>query len=102
MSSPGDTETGRTESPDPASHATNIYDTEGAEGDWIDEEGDDDMDFEPTTEGSEDIEFFEATEDDEGDFHGIVCRVQLCPISFVLSTDLLSMTTRCGRWAKWC
>ena len=59
--------TGRTESPDPASHAANIYDTEN---DWVDEQDDDDMDFEPTTESSEDNDYFEAAEDDDMEFHG--------------------------------
>lgn len=59
------------ESPDPASHASNIYDNEG---DWVDEENDDDMDFEPTTEDDEQIEYFEATEDEENEFHGMLHR----------------------------
>ena len=58
---------GRTESPDPASHAANIYDTEG---DWVDDPDDDDMDFEPTTEDSEDNEYFEAADDDDMEYHG--------------------------------
>ena len=53
----------RSESPDPTSHIPNIYDTEV-------DENDDDMDFEPTTEGSEDIEYFEATEEDDFEYHG--------------------------------
>ncbi|MCJ1356489.1 MAG: hypothetical protein MMC33_006484 [Icmadophila ericetorum] len=57
---------GRTESPDPASHAANIYDTEG---DWVDDPDDDDMDFEPTTEDSEDNEYFEAADDDDMEYH---------------------------------
>ena len=61
----------RNESPDPASHAANIYDASGNEGEWLDEEDDDDMDFEPTTDESEDNEFFEPAEDAEADFHGM-------------------------------
>ena len=64
-------EPGRGESPDPASHAANIYDTTGTEGEWEDERDDDDMDFEPTTDESEDAEFFDPTEDVEADFHGM-------------------------------
>ena len=45
-------------SPDPSSHAANIYDASGAEGEWLDE--------------SEDAEFFDPSEDVEADFHGIV------------------------------
>ena len=54
------------ESPDPASHATNIYDVEA---DSLDEV-DDDMDFDPTAEDSDEIEYFEATEDDDNEYHG--------------------------------
>ncbi|KAL8953986.1 MAG: hypothetical protein Q9222_000196 [Ikaeria aurantiellina] len=61
--------TPRNGSPDPSSHATNIYDTEDAEGEWLDEVDDDDMDFEPTTDDSEDLEFFDPAEDAEAEFH---------------------------------
>lgn len=47
----------------------NIYD---AEGEWLDEEDDDDMDFEPTTDDSEDAEFFDPSEDPEAEFQGIM------------------------------
>ena len=67
MSSHQETPGAHSDSPDPASHSVNIYDT--AEGEWIDEEDDDDMEYEPTTGDSEDIEFFE-TEEDEMDYHG--------------------------------
>ena len=61
--------TGRSESPDPSSHAVNIYDMADTESEWID--GDDDMDFEPTTDDSEDNEFFDPSEEDvEAEFHG--------------------------------
>ena len=68
MTTPSEANSGRGASPDPASHAANVYDA--AEGEWEDELDNDDMDFEPTTEDSEDIEFFEATEDEEDEFHG--------------------------------
>jgi len=71
MSAPQSPSTRREESPDPSSHAVTSYDPEG---EWVDEEDDndgDDMEYEPTTEDSEDIEFFE-TEDDDGEFHGAV------------------------------
>ncbi|KAL8708258.1 MAG: hypothetical protein Q9220_006835 [cf. Caloplaca sp. 1 TL-2023] len=61
----------RNDSPDPSSHATNIYDTEDAEGEWVDEADDDDMDFEPTTDDSEDVEFFDPAEDVEAEFHDV-------------------------------
>lgn len=65
-------EAAHSESPDPTSHAANIYDTPGNEGEWFDETDDDDMDFEPTTDESEDVEFFEpAEEEPEVDFHGM-------------------------------
>ena len=66
----------RTASPDPASHALNDYDAAASEGEHIEEADDDDMDFEPTTDGSEDVEFFDPTEDIEAEFHGslILCK----------------------------
>ena len=64
---------GRNQSPDPGSHATNIYDSVH-EGDWTDENEDhDDMDFEPTTDDagtSTGDEFFEADEDVSSAFLG--------------------------------
>ena len=65
----------QTESPDPASHAANAYDAV-ATGSEIDELDDDDMDFEPTTDESEDAEFFEADEDEQ-DFRGMGAWFQL-------------------------
>ena len=72
MASSNPSETIRSESPDPSSHAANIYDAEGAEGEWLDETDDDDDMFEPTTDESEDVEFFDPSEDVEADFHGMV------------------------------
>ena len=60
----------RSESPDPASHAATIYDTTSTEGEWEDEPDNDDMDFEPSTDESEDAEFFDPREEPEADFHG--------------------------------
>ena len=65
-------ETNRNDSPDPSSHAANIYDASAAERDWLDETEDDDDIFEPTTDESEDAEFFDPSEDVEADFHGTV------------------------------
>ena len=56
------------ESPDPASHSRNAYDDAAPE--WADEGDDDDMDFQPTTESSDDNEFFDPEEDVEAEFHG--------------------------------
>ena len=61
----------QTTSPDPASHATNIYDTTGTESEWIDEADDDDMNTDLVTEDSEDGEFFDPAENDEGEYHGV-------------------------------
>lgn len=47
---------GRSESPDPSSHATNIYDTTEAESEWLDEDG---------------SEYFDPTEDFEDAFEGM-------------------------------
>jgi hypothetical protein len=71
MATPGRPELSRTQSPDPASHAVNVYDGSGTEGEWQDETDDDDMDFEPTVDENEDLEFFDPTEDPEADFHGL-------------------------------
>ena len=70
MASPQDSQLARSESPDPASHASNIYDTSGTEGEWEEETDDDDMDFEPSTDESEEAEFFDPSEDPEAEFHG--------------------------------
>ena len=72
MASSNSSENVRGDSPDPSSHAANIYDAAGAEGEWLDETDDDDDMFEPTTDESEDAEFFDPSEDVEADFHGIV------------------------------
>lgn len=71
MSSREPSEVTRVESPDPSSHATNIYDAENGQDEWLDEEDDDDMDFEPATDDSEAVEFFDPAEADESDFHGM-------------------------------
>ena len=63
----------RADSPDPASHAPNVYDDPN----W--DENDDDIDYEPPTETeSADLEFFDTAfgddsdDDDEGsEFHGM-------------------------------
>lgn len=62
----------RDDSPDPSSHAANIDDASGAECEWLDETEDDDDMFEPTTDESEDAEFFDPSEDVEADFHGMI------------------------------
>lgn len=63
--------TERTESPDPSSHAATIYDDQPNENEWTDEQDDDDMDFEPTTDESEDVEFFDPEDEVEGEYHGV-------------------------------
>ncbi|KAL9043846.1 MAG: hypothetical protein Q9214_002978 [Letrouitia sp. 1 TL-2023] len=59
------------ESPDPSSHASNVYDTDKAGGEWLDsdDDDDDDMDYEHTVDNSEDAEFFDLSEDTGIDFH---------------------------------
>ncbi|KAI4259515.1 MAG: hypothetical protein LQ352_000702 [Teloschistes flavicans] len=69
MDSGGPSETTRAQSPDPSSHATNIYDIENGQDEWLDEEDDDDMDFEPATDESEAMEFFDPAEAEESEFH---------------------------------
>ena len=70
MASSQGSQPARSHSPDPASHAANIYDATGTEGEWEEETDDDDMDFEPSTDESEDAEFFDPSEDPEAEFHG--------------------------------
>lgn len=65
MSSQERREISRSESPDPSSHATNVYDTE-MEGGWL---GEDD-DYETTT--NEASEFFDPNEEAEDAFHGFL------------------------------
>ena len=72
MASSNPSETTHGDSPDPSSHTANIYDASGAEGEWLDETEDDDDIFEPTTDESEDAEFFDPSEDVEADFHGMI------------------------------
>ena len=59
----------RSESPNPSSHTANVYDTEG---EGLDEDdNNDDMDFEPTTDDSEDTEFFDPLENPDTEFQGM-------------------------------
>ncbi|KAL8759576.1 MAG: hypothetical protein Q9199_000699 [Rusavskia elegans] len=69
MSSDERTAAVHNDSPDPSSHATNIYDIEDAGGESFDEEDDDDMDFEPMADDSEDLDFFDTTDEAEAEFH---------------------------------
>lgn len=71
MATSQNNEVSRSESPDPSSYAATIYDASGNEGEWLDETDDDDMDFEPATDESEDIEFFDPEEDSDTGFHGM-------------------------------
>ncbi len=71
MASAQESGTGHRESPASPSRAVNIYDIADTEDDWIDR--DDDMDYEPTTDDSEDNEFFDPSEEDvEAEFHGML------------------------------
>ncbi|KAL8889938.1 MAG: hypothetical protein Q9215_002863 [Flavoplaca cf. flavocitrina] len=72
-------------SPDPSSHATNIYDTEDAGGESFDEEDDDAMDFEPLTDESEDAEFFDPTDEADAEFHDADDGLNGVEISFSMN-----------------
>ena len=76
MSRPYIPGTSSSTSPDPGSHARTIYDDPSGEADWFDEEDDDDMDFEPAAEESEDNEFFDPIEEADAAFFGM-CRLSL-------------------------
>lgn len=69
MASPQEHREERSESPDPSSHTRNTYDAATVESE-CDETEDDDLDYEPPDEESEELEFFESTEDADGDFQG--------------------------------
>ena len=71
MASPQNAQLSRSQSPNPSSHAATVYDALGNEGEWLDESDDDDMDFEPATDESEDLEFFDSEERSETGFHGM-------------------------------
>lgn len=71
MTSPTPTGATVSDSPHPSSHAANIYDTEGAGAESVDEEDDDDMDFDPMRDDSEDVEFFDPADEVEAEFHGM-------------------------------
>lgn len=73
-----DTQMERAQSPDPSRHTPNAYDAVATESDWLDEVDDDDMDFEPDAEESEDAEFFDPSdEEDDVDFHGIASHHEI-------------------------
>lgn len=80
MSSDERTAAVHNDSPDPSSHATNIYDIEDAGGESFDEEDDDDMDFEPMADDSEDLDFFDTTDEAEAEFHGMRAVKCLRPV----------------------
>lgn len=47
------------------------FDSESLESEWVDEEDDDDMDFDPVENSSDqEAEFLDPSEDPEADFHG--------------------------------
>ncbi|KAL9600624.1 MAG: hypothetical protein Q9219_003057 [cf. Caloplaca sp. 3 TL-2023] len=89
MSSDERNRNSRSASPDPSSHAVNIYDAADEGGEWLDEADDDDMDFEPTTDDSEDAEFFDPREDSEAQFHAELIDIDngLSGVEIELSMD---------------
>lgn len=55
---------------------------ESPESEWVDEEDDDDMDFEPEEDSvDQDADFFDPSEDAEAEFHGMVVALLLVIIS---------------------
>ena len=62
----------RSGTPNLPSHTANVSDAEGV---WLDEDdNDDDMDFDPTTDDSEDAEFFDPLEHPDAEFQGMDSR----------------------------
>ncbi len=49
-----------------------VQSSSDTQGEWLDD--DDDMEYEPTTEGDEDLEFFEEDTDEGGDIYGTPIR----------------------------
>lgn len=53
--------------------SANHVDSESLESEWVDEEDDDDMDFDPVADSSDqDADFLNPSEDTETEFHGMV------------------------------
>ena len=76
MTTPSALANARNDSPDTASHSLNVYDDPAPEGELLNEEDDDDMDFQPATDGSEDNDFFDPSEEVEAEFHGMASSVK--------------------------
>lgn len=73
-------------SPDQA--AANV-DSESLESEWVDEEDDDDMDFDPVADSSDqDADFLDQSEDAEAEFHGMVFVARL--VNILYSTKALT------------
>lgn len=62
---------GRGDSPDPSSRVVDIYDVANPEGEWIDEVNDD-IDSEPSTYDSEDVDFFDLPGHTDPEFQGMM------------------------------
>lgn len=54
-------------------HTVSNVDSESLESEWVDEEDDDDMDFDPVANSSDqDADFLDTSEGAEAEFHGMV------------------------------
>ena len=82
MATPSSSEEIRSEFTYSTRHSTTIHDAASNGEEWLDETDDDDMDFEPTADESEDAEFFDPAEDPEADFHGLWTFRVVCRVSF--------------------
>jgi hypothetical protein len=71
---------------DALNSAVNIVDSGSGASEWIDEEDDDDMDFEPNADS--DPDFFDPSEDVDAEFHGTIFVSWFCRTFPGLSKDL--------------
>ena len=82
----------RSESPDPGSYTRNTYDAAPVENEWNGTE-DNDMNYEPPDEEDEELEYFESTEDADGDFQG-TSVIKWTPWDSIRSKKSQSMLNR--------
>lgn len=62
--------------------AASNFDSESQESAWVDEEDDDDMDFDPVANSSDqDADFLNPSEDAEAEFHGMISILR--PMDFL-------------------
>lgn len=84
--------------------AASHIESESLGSEWIDEDDDDDMDFEPTADSTDqDADFLDPSEDAEAEFQGMVFLSWLVNISDLdkAVTNLGATSYRCRGWTDW-